>query len=162
MNASLARTLKNLVWPPRLTVTAPSEACAQNLEELRAARSAALTEEEYAELRAEMLDEIVSFPKMYGRVRGVLALACFACVAFILYGLATHKYDFVWDPILPLLVAALIWWCQGRAYAAKRALSRTDRLSIVDELAKRNLISSDEFATMRAKIERLFANEQVA
>ena len=89
-------------------------------------------------------------------IKGILAVACFGCVAFIIYGMVTHRHRFIVDPIVPLSVASLIWWCQGRDCAVKRALGRTDRLEIVDELVRRNLVSPEEAAALRTAIERLF------
>jgi hypothetical protein len=154
--------LRNLIWPPKIAAGAACEAYVERLSGLRAARADTLTQEEFDEMRAEVLSELASFPQMYGRARGILAVVCFGCVGFIIYGLVSHKHRFVQDPIIPLMVASLIWWRGSRDCAAKRALSIADRLNIVDELAKQNFITQDEASKLRIQIENLYANKHEA
>jgi hypothetical protein len=66
-----------------------------------------------------------------------------------------------WVPAVPLVASGLLWWRMEQYLAAKRNLSRADRLGTVEDLVVTGLISADEAVTLRNSIERLFESGRV-
>ena len=127
----------------------------QRLQELSEARTKLLTEDEYARMRREMLNELTQRYRNLFLTHAVCALLCIGCVALILYGSFSRHYEYVPTAIVGL-VCVLLMWRMAQAAAVKRSLSREDRLSAVDNLVAARLVSDDEATRLRTGIYELF------
>jgi hypothetical protein len=140
-----------------LSIALPPEqpAFAHRLEQLRDASDAVLTEDEYDQLRREILDDLVScatFPSMLAVVLGILLLGTFG-VALI--GWYAGELGLVMAGVIPALLAVFYGRRIYRHAQAKNRLSRAERMAVVDELLALNLISVAEADELRMGIERL-------
>jgi hypothetical protein len=158
---SALRFIFSLIWP-----AAPpgphKHALVERLTELRDTRHDFLTDDEYAQIRAEFLAELATDPRM--PVIQVLIFMLFGAggVAGIICGLVQQMPGAAGIGVVSLAASALIWRRMEQDYVAKRRLTRTDRLMAVDDLIAAELVSAEEAAALRTRIERHFDHERAA
>lgn len=128
----------------------------ENLIQLREARDV-LTEQEYAENRAGILDELATFTRVPLWVNGMFLGLCAAGVALIV--LVASPGGKLGGTVL-LLGSLFFWWSIHRGYAARRRLTRSERFEIVVDLIDKNLLTFEEADALRERIRRLFQDHR--
>jgi hypothetical protein len=145
-----------IVWPPT-TPLAIKQSVIDTLTELEALRGQAkgLTEDEFADWRQSILDELAT-----NRHAESVLLTAFGCVGFIFAGGLTwavlagrNEWAFALGFALVLLAPFLLR-C-ARALSAKKRLPLVERLDLVAELLARGLVTAEEAAELRTRIEQL-------
>src|SRR5579862_8191153 len=129
-----------LIWPSSAT-GGRKHTLVERLSELRDTRHDFLTDDEYAQLRSEFLSELATQPRMPAIQVFTFVVFGFAGLAGFIYCLADHMAGAAWVPAVPLLASALMWRRMEQDYAAKRRLTRTDRLTAADDLVASELLS---------------------
>jgi hypothetical protein len=119
------------------------------LTELGKARADVLTEDDYAESRAELLNELASRP-------GRSALLVVFYISLVAGAIALIFNKFLGFGLFLLAVGLIGWWGHERECREKRNLSRAERLDIVDALLAAALVSSEEATLLRTGIAALF------
>ena|SRR5579872_5627167 len=153
-NESALRFLFRIVWPSK-PAGGRRHTLVERLTELRDTKDDFLTEGEYAEIRSEILGELATRPRMpFTQVFIFLAFGI-AGIVGIIYFLFQNMLGSAWVPALPSVACGLMWWRSEHDYAAKRNLSRDERLRAVEELSSLGLISSGEADALRTRVERL-------
>jgi hypothetical protein len=158
---SAFRFIFSLIWP-----SAPPEphkhTLVTRLGELRATRQDFLTEDEYADIRATFLAELTTHPRMPLIQLLMFVLFCVSGLAIIIYFLLDRAPSSAGVGAVVLIVSGSMWWRMECDFAAKRRLTRADRLTAVDDLVMAELVSAEEAATLRIQIESFFDNERAA
>ncbi len=114
-------------------------------------RDVLMTEEECAEHRASVLDEITS-PSSYGHLPGVVAACALGSSAVLGYGYLTGNSDFVLGGLVALTGSAIMVMGAWRSARNNARLTAQDRLAIVASLQSWQLIEENEADALRAKI----------
>ena len=127
----------------------------ERLSELKQGRENFLTEDEYQQIRSEILRELVIRARMPNLIIFVLLLFTLGLTGGTIWSFVTGGMTGIWVWLLPLMLTLAIWHHQARDYASKRRLSVSQRLVILEELVSIGLLSQDESATLRGQIERL-------
>ncbi len=155
------RLVSGLVWPAK-PGAGREHTLVERLTELGEAREALLTKREYDEWRRGILDELGSFPRMPIAIQVTFFLVCAALVALIVFGVLKGHDAVVFGGAVGLLAGVLTWLGSARDYAAKRRLSRANRLAALEELVARDLVTPDEAGVLRSRIESLFHGNDAA
>jgi hypothetical protein len=133
----------------------PAEDLVMRLCEIRDAKGAVLTDDEFEECRQSVIEQIVSrvgAPLVY---RVTLPLMLAGCIALACWGLASGSPGLAIGALISSVLCATIWRGIERDYAAKRALPPSSRLAIVDRLLQEQLITEAEATKYRGQIEEL-------
>ncbi len=155
MDESGHRLLFRLIWP--LKPKRPKKhTYVERLQQLNEARTELLTEDEHTRMRREILSELTQHYRLPVVRHTVFAVSCIASVALLLYGLSLRRYEYVTGAVVGLVAALLMWVRMAQDAASKRALSREDRHSVVDDLLAARLISDEEATKLRIGINELF------
>ncbi len=155
------RLVSGLVWPAK-PGAGRKHTLVERLTELGEARETVLTKRQYDEWRRGILDELGSYPRMPIAIQVTFSVACAALVALIVFGVLKGHDAAIWGGAAGLLAGVLMWLRSAHDYAAKRRLSRADRLAALDELVARDLVTSDEAVLLRTRIESLFQGNDAA
>jgi len=145
---SASTLISRLIFPPRPQGYHKDEVI-KFLNELRDSREDILTGEEYAEVRAEYLNELASHPRRTAILVVIFISLIVGGVVSILKGSPGFGIFFIALGLLP-------WWGQEREHRHHRDLSMAERLDIVDALLSASLISSEEASALRKGIADLF------
>jgi len=149
--------LFRLIWPAT-PKPGKKHTLVERLTELREARHTVLAEEEYAAFRSTILGELATLPRMPISMLATLLACCLGAAALLGYSIYSGRQDFGFGAVAGFAGGLLIWFRLARNYAAKRALSREDRLEALNELVSKDLVSSEEAISLRARIEDLSIN----
>ena len=156
MSESANKFLFRAMWPKR-----PSEGkthtFVERLSELKQGRDEFLTEDEYQQIRSEILQELVIRARMPKVMIFFLLLLTVGLSSVTLWSFLTGGMTIIWVWLLPLIFTIAIWSHQARDFASKRRLSVSQRVRILEELVAAELLSQDESATLRVQIENLSA-----
>ncbi|MFO1514536.1 MAG: hypothetical protein U1F83_16770 [Verrucomicrobiota bacterium] len=154
MSDSANKFLFRAMWP-RVTADGKPHTFVERLSELKQGREDFLTEDEYQQIRSEILRELVIRARMPRVMILFLLLITLGLAGVTIWSFVTGGMTGIWVWLLPLILTLVIWYHQARDYAFKRRLSVPQRLSVLDELVLEGLLSQDEFANLRGQIERL-------
>ena len=133
----------------------PAEDLVLRLREIRDAKGAVLTDDEYEEWRQGVIKQIVSRAPTPWAFRIALSLLLVGCIALAGWGVARGDGGMIIGGILGGVTCAVLWRGIERDYAAKRALPPSTRLAIVDRLLQEQLITEAEATKYRGQIEKL-------
>lgn len=158
---SALRFIFGFIWPPG-TAADRGHLLVRRLTELRDTKDDFLADDEYAQIRSTLLEELASRPRMPAVYMVIFLAFIVTGVAGIIYCFGHRILAGAGVPALWGVASTLMWWRMERDYAAKRNLARADRLAAVEELATAGLISADEAGTMKTGIEKLFESERTA
>jgi len=153
--------LFQLIWPSSAT-GGHQHTLVERLRQLRDTGPDFLTDDEYAQLRSEFLSELATRPRMPAIQVFTFVMFGLTGLAGLIYCLADHLAGAAWVPAVPLMASTLMWRRMEQDYAAKRRLTRTDRLTAVDDLVAAELLSAEEATALRKQIEILFDHERAA
>jgi hypothetical protein len=151
MKDSEQRFLFRLLWPssPKLGI---GRAVAQKLQDLQALREDTLTEEEYAELRREVLAELSAKPRKLFLPWFSVGIFAVGFLALVFYAVSVRRYELIWITTPAILILMLSWLRRIADLRARNGLSRAARLAVLDELLTANSISPDEASTAKTEI----------
>jgi hypothetical protein len=133
----------------------PAEDLVLRLREIRDAKGAVLTDDEYEEWRQGVIKQIVSRSPTPFAFRLTLPLFLIGCIGLAGWGVTRGDDGMVIGGILSGITCAALWRAIERDYAAKRALPPSTRLAIVDRLLQEQLITDPEATKYRGQIETL-------
>lgn len=160
-NNSAHRFLFSLIWPQKASGRHKST-LVERLGDLRATKNDFLTEDEFQQIRSELLQELTTFAQTPFAIR-------FVFIAFSLFGIAGIFYCWhiqllsaSWIFVFTIAVALVMWRRTEQVYTEKGALSLEGRLTSVDELLRAGLISADEAIGLRKSIDLLFEKRNEA
>jgi hypothetical protein len=151
---SANKFLFRAMWPGK-PAKGKTHTFVERLSELKQGREDFLTEDEYQQIRSEILRELVIRTRMPNVMIFVLALLTLGLAGVTIWSFVTGGMTGIWVWLLPLILNLAIWYHQARDYASKRRLSVPQRLVILEELVSAGLLSHDESAILKAQIERL-------
>jgi hypothetical protein len=129
------------------------------LREFRDAKDDLLTDDEYEAFRQTVLAQIVGRVCVPAIYRVTLALLLAGCVALVGWRLPIGDIGTAAGSVLGGALCLAIWRGLERDYAAKRALPRSSRLTIVERLLQKQLITENEAAKCRGQIDALFPSD---
>lgn len=147
--------LFRLVWPPTPT-SGRKHTLVETLRELQQTHKDFLTDEEYRQIRSELMDELATRSRMPVVQLGLWTLGALVGVAMSAFMVAGNVPRSAWVGALPFGVCAIAGVRLYRDYARKRDLTRSDRIAAVDELAAGELVSAEEAAALKGRIENVF------
>lgn len=145
-----------MIWPPT-SVEAVKQSVIDVLTEIKALRGQekGLTEEEYAGWRTSILDELATDR----HPESVFLVACvplaLLLAGLLAWALSAGRIDAVWGIGAGFVFLALLAIRFVRGLAAKRRMTVADRLELVVELARRELVSADEATELGTRIAKL-------
>jgi len=152
----LTELMFGLIWPPT-TPEAVKQSVIDVLAQLESLRGQekGLTEEEYAEWRKSILDEIATnrHPEAVFLVGCVLIGLVLAGV--LAWAISAGRNDLACGFGCGVAFLVLLAIRLARGLAAKRRLTVAERLELVAELARRELVTVDEAAELGQRIARL-------
>jgi hypothetical protein len=141
--------IARLIFPPRPQGHRKNEVIdfLNHLQDSR--RDDVLTEDEYAEVRADYLNELASHPH-----RSAILVVIF--ISLIVGGLMSILKSSPGFGIFFIALGLVPWWAHERECRDHRSVSLADRLDIVDALLAASLISPGEGDALRKGIADLF------
>jgi hypothetical protein len=148
------RFIFRLLWPPT-PAGARKHTWLEQLTELRDTREGFLTEDEYTQIRSEFFDQIATPARLPKVQLLILATGALVGLGMSLYFVLHRVPRTAWVGVLPFGVSILMGWRLLRSYARMRSLTKEDRLTALAELAEAELVSIEELADLRGRIERL-------
>jgi hypothetical protein len=130
----------------------PADDLIARLKEIEDARTDRLADDEYAAFRNMVLRRLVERVRVPLAWQLTLAVCCLGSIAVIVYGVVKSGGGAVVGGGAGLLVGAYLWYGLERDYAAKRALSRDERLRTIDRLVSTRLVGENEAVDLRSKV----------
>lgn len=133
----------------------PGRESLRRLVELRGDRELFLDEKSFVEIRADILRELVTLPRISLTMKFALIGSLAASIAATAYGVAMLEQLPLNFGLIGILVFVLGYSGRLIEIAACRKFSRKQRLAVIDELEAAGCVSASEAIALRAGVEKL-------
>jgi hypothetical protein len=137
----------------------PADDLVLRLREIRDAKDDVLTDDEYETFRQTIITQIVDRVYVPKPWLAALTILCVGCLMLVAWCVLIGKFIAAIGGLVGVLFCVLLWPGLVRDYAAKRALPRSSRLTIVERLLQEQLITENEAMQYRNRIVALFPSD---